>query len=883
MRALATVVIITLSLSSPQTAAQQREWWPGATYDPSIPTPASVLGYEIGDYWTEHVQMLDYLRRLEAGSQRVKVFSIGRTNEKRELILVAISDPENIRRLEEIRTTVARLRDPRQTSAAQAQDIARSTPAIAWMNFANDGNESAAFETGIQLAYHLAAGTDAETRRILKDVVTIVYPAHNPESHSRHVAWMKASATGNPDPDAQEHRGDWRMDTNNNHYQIDLNRDAVFLSQVESQVIVRELHRWNPVVFIDHHGNPDSFFFPPWALPVNAQIDDASKKWVETYGKNIATAFDRGGWTYFTRQVYDLHYPGYYDSYPTLNGATGMTFETDGGGSKGLAYRLPDNRVTRLFDGVLHHFTGAVSTLLTTATNREARLNDLYRFRASAMAAVAKETVKQFVLVPGKDPSRAADLVDLLLKHHIEVYRTSGSVSTASAHSLMGGEAAKRQFAAGTYIVPTQQPQKRLLRTLLDAETPLEEAFLKDVRAAKTYNDEVGESAPRKGYGFYDINAWSLPLAYGVDAYWTEDAVTSASLTRVTERPTQTFQAPAPARYAYVFRWNSRGATRTVAALWREGFQLALTTEPMTLGGRQLDEGMVVARVSANPASLHQRIAALATSNEVELLQTGSALVEAGRDLGDRSVVDLTAPKIAVVCEPPTSSTAYGAVWFLLERHYGIPFTAIKAADLGNVELGKYNVIVLPDGQGAGYTRAFAQELVDRLKGWVREGGTLIAIKGAAAWASSDRVGLTTARDRYAAASTEEAGAERKREEPPKRIDTVPGAFVQVDVDAEHYIGTGIDAPVTALFRSNAIFNASRRGARVGALNRTKPVIAGFTFDEAREPLKGAPYVWDEPTGRGHVTLFADDPAFRTFLHGAHRLLLNAILLGPSH
>ncbi len=213
------------------------------------------------------------------------------------------------------------------------------------MNFANDGNESAAFETGIQLAYHLAAGTDQATRRVLKDVVTIIYPAHNPESHSRHVTWMKASAMGNPDPDAQEHRGDWRMDTNNNHYQIDLNRDAVFLSQVESQVIVRELHRWNPVVFIDHHGNPDRFFFPPWALPVNAQIDPASRKWVETYGENIAAAFDRGGWTYFTRRVYDLHYPGYYDSYPTLNGATGMTFETDGGGSKGLAYRLPDNRI----------------------------------------------------------------------------------------------------------------------------------------------------------------------------------------------------------------------------------------------------------------------------------------------------------------------------------------------------------------------------------------------------------------------------------------------------------------------------------------------------------------------------------------------------------
>ena len=879
---------VSAAASVPLGARQSREWWPGAAYDESIPTPDSMLGYAVGEYWTEHPQMLDYMRRLEAASPRVKVFSVGRTNEKRELILVAVSAPEHIARLEEIRARVARLRDPRETSEAEAREIAASTPAIAWMNFANDGNESAAFETGIQLAYHLAAGTDAATRRILQDVVTVIYPSHNPESHARHVAWMKASATGNPDPDAQEHRGDWRMDTNNNHYQIDLNRDAVFLSQVESRTIVGELHRWNPVVFIDHHGNPDRFFFPPWALPVNAQIDATSRKWVETYGRNIARAFDRGGWTYFTRQVYDLHYPGYYDSYPALNGATGMTFETDGGGSKGLAYRLPDNRVTTLFDGVLHHFTGAVATLLTTAEHREARLMALYGFRASGMADVAKEPVKQFVLVPGKDPTRVADLVELLLQHHIEVYRTSAPISSASAHALRSGEVSKRTFPAGAYVVPARQPQKRLLRTLLDPETPLEEAFLETVREAKAYNDQVGDSAPKKSYGFYDINAWSLPLAYGVDAYWTEDAspLSGGPLTRVTARPAREPTEPGRAGYGYLFRWNSKGAARTVAALWKDGYQLAVTTRPATIAGRQLDPGMVLARVQTNPDSLHERIAALAGTHDVELIAASSALVEAGRDLGDRSVVDLKPAKIAVISEPPTSVTAFGALWFLLERQYEIPFTAIKASDLGGVELSKYNVIVLPDGQAAGYRRAFSQELVDRLRHWVREGGTLVAIKGAAVWASGERVELTTARDRYASPprdeSDEQEGAGRDEQDVPKRIDSVPGALVQVEVDADHYIGLGVGGPVAALFRSNVIFNPTRRGARVASLDGKRPVVAGFTFEEAREPLQGAPYAWDEPTGRGHVTLFADDPTFRTFLHDAHRLLLNAILLGPS-
>jgi hypothetical protein len=862
---------------------QGREWWPGTTYDPAVPTPRSAFGYDMGDYLTEHAEMTAYMRQLEAASDRVKVFSVGRSVERRELILVAVSSPGNIQRLEDIRTAVARLRDPRALSESDARAIASNAPAIAWMNFANDGNESAAFETGIQLAYHLAAGTDATTRNILENVVTIIYPAHNPESHSRHVAWMRASAMANPDPQAQEHRGNWRMDTNNNHYQIDLNRDGVFLSQIETQVIVRELHRWNPVVFIDFHGNPDRFFFPPWARPVNVHLPETARQWVTTYGQGIAAAFDRGGWTYFTRQVYDLHYPGYWDSYPALNGATGMTFETDGGGSKGLAYRLPDGRVTTLADGVLHHFTGGVSSLITTAEHREARLRALYDFRRAAMVDVVSEPVKQFVLVPGRDPSRVADLVDVLRQHQIEVHRARAPFDSRSAHELRTDAASARRFEAGAFVVRAQQPQKRLLRTLLDRETPMEKDFLDEALAAKAYNDSVGESAPKKPYGFYDVNAWSLPLAYGVEAYWTEDLAPESSLEEVADRPAVAVAPPDRARFGYLFRWDGRGAARVMAALWKDGHQLALARETFGIDGRTFRGGTVLVRAGTNPDALHARLAGLAVEHGVEVVAVNSALVESGRDLGDRSVVDLERPKIAVVTERPTSSTAYGAIWFLLEQVYGIPFTALRGDDVGSADLSEYNVIVLPDGQAGGYASVFGTAGAERLKRWVEEGGTLVAIKGAAAWASRESVGLTTARDKFEEAPDAPAAEGRaERKDPPKRIDTVPGAFVAVNVDPHHYLGTGISGPVVALFRSNIVFAPSRRGARAGSLDGARPIVAGFAFDEALEHLKGAPFVWDEPTGRGHVTLFADDVTFRTFLHGAHQLLLNAMLLGPS-
>jgi hypothetical protein len=560
-----------------------------------------------------------------------------------------------------------------------------------------------------------------------------------------------------------------------------------------------------------------------------------------------------------------------------------MTFETDGGGSKGLAYRLPDGRVTTLADGVLHHFTGGLSSLITTADNREARLIALYDFRASAMAAVANEPVKQFVLVPGERPSRTARLVALLRQHQIEVHRSTTAFDSRAAHDLRTDEVSAQRFEPGSYVVLVNQPQKRLLRTLLDRETPMEQAFLDEALAAKAYNDSVGESAPKKPYGFYDINAWSLPLAYGVEGYWTEDVAPASSLEAVEARPSVAVSRPARARFGYLFAWDGGGATRLVSALWREGYQIALARETFSVDGRTFRGGTVLVRTGTNPDSLHARMADLALENEVEVVPVDSALVESGRDLGDRTVVDLTQPRVAVVTERPTSSTAYGAIWFLLERIYDVPFTALRADDVGSADLSKYNVLVLPDGQVGGYAGAFGSATIDKLKRWVDDGGTLVAIKGAASWASRDSVGLSTARDKFADPPVPLEGEPRgERREPPRRIDTVPGAFVAVNVDGQHYLGTGIDGPVVALFRSNVVFTPSRRGALVGTLDANRPIVAGFAFDEALEHLEGAPFVWDEPTGRGHVTLFADDVTFRTFLHGAHRLLLNAILLGPS-
>ncbi len=358
LRSLAAALVAVILLAH-GAHAQRFEFFPGGTYDPNIPTPASVLGYEVGMRHTDYAGLERWIEALKK-SDRVRVMRYGMSEEKRPLYLIVITSPKNLARLDAVRTAMAKLHDPRTTSDAEAAEIAATLPAVVWMNHANDGNESAAFEAAVQTSYQLGAGTDQTTATILDRLVTVVNPAHNPESHERFVTWynsVQVTNTGTPDRQAAEHHAPWGMSTNNNHYQIDLNRDAFFQSQVETRQLVRAFGEWNPVVFVDHHGQTKNMFFPPPADAINLNVTPNQLDWMNRYGNEIGDAFDRQGWSYYRRGRFDLFVAGFWDSWPTLNGSIGMTFETDGGGSKGLAWEREDGTILTLRDGVVHHHT----------------------------------------------------------------------------------------------------------------------------------------------------------------------------------------------------------------------------------------------------------------------------------------------------------------------------------------------------------------------------------------------------------------------------------------------------------------------------------------------------------------------------------------------
>jgi hypothetical protein len=887
-------------------AAQRFEFFPGGTYDSKVPAPEAVLGYPIGSYHTSYAGLERWLDAIR-GSDRVRIVRYGESVEKRPLYLIIISSPANIARLDAVRAAMAKLADPRTSSDAEAETFATTMPAVAWMNHANDGNESAAFESAIQTSYQLAAGTDETTRLVLDRLVTIVNPAHNPESHERFVAWYNAAQVGRDgtaDPQAAEHHAPWGMSTNNNHYQIDLNRDAFFVSQQETAALVKAFGEWNPVLFIDHHGQTKNMFFPPPAEAVNLNVTKNQSDWMERYGNAIGDAFDRQGWSYYRRGRFDLFFAGFWDSWPTLNGSVGLTFETDGGGSKGLAWEREDGTILTLRDGVVHHHTGTMASLRLTAENKDQRLRDFYQFKKTAIDEGRTDAMKQVVLLPGRDDARAALLVSTLRMQRVEVRQVCKPYRVAKARGYFGEPAATRDVPVGAYVISMAQPQKRLAKALLEIEPGFKDEFLKEEERKKRRAELVGQR-PRDG--FYDTTAWSLPLLFGVDAVWSEDAVPEEILHTGCGGGTGSSQeASGPPRYGYAFRGDTFGAMRLTSQLLKDRFNVAVATEPFTLKSAEFARGTVIARSERNTEALHARLNELAKDARVELVRLESARVDRGSDLGEDPIVELHHPRIAVVSDEPTDDRSYGATWFTLEQRLGLPFTALRADQIRNADLRRYNVIVLPHGSPSAYQDILGEPGISKLRRWTQDGGTIVLLKGAAAFGTRKGVEWTASTlkrheatirlffeesEKIAPASTEQ---EQKKGEAPKTasekpltrdMDLVrtPGAILRVKVDPQHWLGFGYDRDTAATVQSNYAFTLSKTALHVAAFpGEDQLELAGFMWPEARTALSKSLFAWVEPAGRGQVIFFAEDPNFRASQLSTLRMFFNAVILGPS-
>ncbi len=923
-------------------AEEKFDFYTRGEYRPNVPRPQSILRFDVGDFHTTYAQMEKVIDEIaKAAPDRVKIYDIGTTNEHRMQHLVAISSPENIARIDEIKAQVARLTDPRKTSASEAQAIAQNTPTIAWMAYTIHGNESASFEAMMQVIYQLAASNEPATLDILKNTVVLVLTGENPDGHERFATWYNSVAVGDPNRNALEHREPWSIYGRLSHYRFDLNRDTLAVTQKETKNMMNAYLEWNPQLAVDHHGQPSQYFFPPVALPINPNLPQPMyNRWLDLYGRANARAFDANKWDYYVRDVFDAFYPGYWDMYPSLNGAIGMTYETDGGGFKGIRWTRDDGSIVTLRSAIAKHYVASMTTLEMTAKNKAERMKDFYEFRVNALNDHARAPMKRVVILPEKDPIKAAELIEVLNRSRIEVKVAGSSFTSRSAHSYMekGARAETKTFPAGSYVVDLNQPQRILIKSILEQDTPQDKAFVDDNMGRFKRNQMKGQSQAKEDYGFYDITAWSMPLAFGVDAYWTEDApdVAGSLVTEGSLAAARRGSVSGRAQIAYVIPYQTDAAGAMALKLMQQGFRVAVATKTMNAGGRNWSRGTFVIRVTRNADMIHDAVAKLAQEMGVNVFAVNTGFADEGdTGVGGQAVYSLRQPKIAMIADEAVDQTSYGSIWWTLDR-YGITFTPMTINAVRGGGLRDYNVLIMPDGSASRYFASFGSSGVSTLKDWVSNGGTIITVRGASVFAALKDVALTSTKlvgstDDEEKGKTDSDADKRKEAEaspspsptpkgtarrqpaepepnptdlksdkadgiapslPPiaspsananKVPEALPGSIMRATVDRTTYLTYGLEQDeLPVLLASGFFFRYSKEGsnALVFDAKPAKPLtISGFVWEGNTENLlKGTAYVIDEANGAGHVILFAEEPFFRGIFRSTTRPFFNSIL-----
>ncbi len=873
---------LTALLPATGTAQDRQATLAAFRYDSSVPTLKQVVGHDHGEEVTTPEEMTMYLRALAAAAPtRTRLVEYGRTWEGRPLHLLAVAAPARIAALDDIKRDLRRLADPRGLPAGEADALVSRTPVVVALLHSVHGNEISPAGAALLEAYHLLAVTnDPRVDAIREHAIVLIDPLQNPDGRARMAQGTRSARAAVPDahPISAEHDEPW-PGGRGNHYFFDLNRDWFAQTQPESRGRVAALLEWMPHVVVDLHemGGESTYYFPPNAVPSNPHTTPAQQQAVDTLGRAIASAFDERGFPYFTSEVFDAFYPGYGVSWPMAQGAIGMTFEKSS--ARGLAWRRQDGSLLTYMDGIVEHFTAALTTAATAASNREAWLRTFVAFRRSAVEEGERSaTARHYVLLDNGDAGRTRHLATLLHRNGIEIRRTTAPATVQG-----------RPVPAGTLVVPHGQPAGRLVRNLLDERTELPADFVKAQaeRRLRRQPDQI-----------YDVTAWSLPLLYDVETLrvtqalgveteaWRPDAATtSATLSG--------------ARVAYVLPWNASTAAAVTAGLG-EGLKVRVAAESFTVGGRTYPVGTAIVRVADHAGvDLAGTLGAVASRHGAEVVAVDSGFVERGISLGSNQVQSLKLPRVLLAWDAPATGLSAGWARYVLERRFGLVPSAVRVASLGRVNLAEFDVVVLPSGT---YTPGIGPDLVRRLQDWVSAGGTLVTVGDATRWATAEGTGLlgTTAEWKGGAPITGGAPGARPSSAaapsqpidigtavtPTRELPTlVPGAILNTVVDTEHWLSSGLDASVPVNVQGQRVFSPITldKGRNVVHFAPKGDLVAsGIVWEESQEELPGKPYLIHQPVGRGHVVSFTDDPNNRGFSEATQLLFLNAVLLGPA-
>ena len=822
----------------------------GVRYNRSIPKPEEIIGHQIGTSHTRTDQVVDYFEALASRSNRIILNDHALTHEGRRLIHAIVTHPDNHENLETIRQGNLKLSD--KPNSMSDQDL-NKMPLVAYLGFSIHGDEASGTEASLLLLYHLAAGSGKQIDDILKNTVLIIDPMFNPDGRDRFVNWVNGNRGRVPTSDTQdrEHNQPWPRGRTN-HYLFDMNRDWLPVTQPESNGRIKLFHHWRPQFLLDAHemGSNSTFFFQPGISSRNNP--NTPKGTLELANKLMpfhAKRLDSIQSMYYSQQSYDDFYYGKGSTFGDIHGSVGILFEQ--ASSRALESETNQGRLVYAFT-IRNHYMSTLGTLDGLVALRKDFLTYHRDFYATAPDAAKKNQVRGYLVSLKQNRTRAQMLIQNLQKHRIVAHELKKSM-TVKQTKFNPGEAV---------IIPSNQPQTRFLKGIMERMTTFEDSL------------------------FYDVSAWTLPLAYGVESYELKqnpNAYIGTQLGLV--ELDGGMLTGGKAKSAYLMKWDRYYAPKSLYSIMDLGIRPRLTTQAFSavVDGKevQFDRGTIVipayqrdADATITQEKIHKMMIHLAKMDHVNIYASNTASTPSGPDLGGAYQGVLQKPKVAILSGDGTSSYGVGEVWHLLNFRMGIPVSLLNAKQLSARKLSKYNTIIVPDGF---YSNLDSTD-IKTLKDWVLNGGTLIATQTGSRWVVNKKIlneklkkgGMDTLDIPYEQAPMV-TGAQR-----------IGGSIFEVSLDNTHPIAYGYNKKTPMFRRGDTFFELSTStAANVGRYTKN-PLLSGYISEEKLKEIQNSASIIARRQGGGHVILFADNPSFRAFWYGSNGLLLNAVFFGQA-
>lgn len=844
-RVIISICLVLFSLMSAKAQPDLSYYLPeDVTYDSLIPTPASVIGHAVGELHVSHDRLVQYMQALDKASDRITLQVTGQTHERRPLLLLTITSPDNHGDIDNIRTQHIQLTDPSRSADLNTAAM----PAVFYLGCSIHGNEASGSNAGLLLAYYLAAAQGPEIEGILKNTVILFDPSFNPDGMQRFASWVNSrkSQMTSADPYDMEHHEPW-PGGRTNHYWFDLNRDWLVAQQPESQARIRQFHAWKPNLLTDHHemGTNATFFFQP-GVPSRSHPMTPMQNAILTkrMGEFHAKALDQIGSLYYTQEGFDDFYYGKGSTFPDIQGAIGILFEQ---ASPRGHMQESDNGVITFPFAIRNQFTAMMSSLQAANGMREDLLNYQRQFFLEAATESRKDRVKA-VIFGSKDKARAYHLAEIISQHGIALFKPSAN------HTFNG----KTFDVASSFIVPLNQPQYRLLKSMFERRTSFQDSL------------------------FYDISSWTLPLAAGVEYEELR------SIPAPGEKVTNTNLPPGKliggnSDYAYVFETHGYYAPRAIYRLLDAGVRLKVATSPFNhTSGKKFDRGAILIPLTGQspaPQQIDYIIQEIIREDGLDVYGFQTGLDYNGASLGSGSFLSLKKPEIAMLVGDGVTAYDAGELWHLLDTRFDIPVTMMPLNVFNSADISKYNTIIFPQGVYG----SISEGAKEKLKDWIRNGGIVIGLENALNWFQAAGIGKF----------------EMKKPEEPKENVSKParpyadidaargaqitsGAIFQARVDLTHPLLYGYFQPNMPLFKGNNLYMEKSSNAYANPVVFTSdPLLSGYISKENYRKIPDASVAGVSVMGRGRVIGFTENLAFRAFWFGTNKLLMNAIFYGP--